>query len=138
MRAPVENWLEWRAVPSYVLCILGLSMNSTADTCPVCHAGVRLTDEVGSPIVCPKCGKELVIKYKYYRLWLVIAYALGFLVAYIQKLEGAILFGAVVLYGLVIFLGLGYLVLPLLPHQLKVARSHVQGLGIEEDKRNID
>jgi hypothetical protein len=77
----------------------------------------------------------LVIKYKYYRLCLVIAYALGFLVASIQKLEGPILFGAVVLYGLVIFLGLGYLVLPLLPHELKAASSQVQGLGIEDDER---
>ena len=117
---------------------MALSRNSTADICPVCHAGVGLTDEVGSPIVCPECGKELVIKHKYYHLCLVIAYAIGFLVAYIQKLEGLILFGAVVLYGLVIFLGFGYLVLPLLPRQLKVATSHVQGLGIEEDKRNID
>ena len=110
-------------------------MNSASDMCPACHAGLGLTDAVGSPIVCRECGKELVIKYKYYRLCLVIAYALGFLVAYIQKLEGPILFGAVVIYGLVIFLGLGYLVLPLLPHELKVASSHVQGLGIQDDKR---
>jgi DNA-directed RNA polymerase subunit RPC12/RpoP len=115
-----------------------MSRNSTANICPVCHAEVGLTHEVGSPIVCPECGKELVVKHKYYHLCLVIAYALGFLVAYIQKLEGLILVGAGVLYGLVIFLGLGYLVLPLLPHQPRVATSHVQGLGIEEDKRNMD
>ena len=72
-------------------------MNSASNTCPVCHAGLGLTDEVGSPIVCHECGKELVIKYKYYGLCLVIAYALGFLVAYIQKLEGPILFGAIVI-----------------------------------------
>jgi hypothetical protein len=113
---------------------MALSMNSTADICSVCHAGLGLTDEVGSPIVCRECGKELVIKYKYYRLCLVIAYALGFL-WHISKVEGTILFGAVVLYGLVIFLGLGYLVLPLLPHELKVASSPVQRLGIEDGKR---
>jgi len=110
-------------------------MNPASDMCPACHAGLGLPDAVGSPIVCRECGKELVVKYKYYRLCLVIAYALGFLVAYIQKLEGPILFGAVVIYGLVIFLGLGYLVLPLLPHELKVASSHVQGLGIQDDNR---
>ena len=112
-----------------------LSSNATTDICPVCLGALGFTDEVTYPIVCPNCGKELVIKYKYFRLCLVIAYALGFLVAYIQNLRGPIFFGAFVLYGLVIFLGLGHLVLPLLPHELKVASSHVQRLGIEDDER---
>jgi predicted RNA-binding Zn-ribbon protein involved in translation (DUF1610 family) len=112
------------------------SWNSDTDICPVCQAGLGLTEEeVTFPVACPNCGTQLMVRPKYYRLYVVVSCALGFLVAYIQKLEGPLLFGASLLYTLAILLGLGYWVLPFLPQELKVVSTHVQGLGIKDDKQ---
>ena len=75
-----------------------------------------------------------MVRPKYYRLYIVVSFALGFLVAHIQRLEGPLFFGAFLLYTLAILLGLGHWILPFFPQELKVVAPYVQSLEIKDDE----
>ncbi len=110
--------------------------NSSDDHCPQCRSRLNLEEiilkegTVPNPIVCPECGRELVLRSKYHKSSVLIWYAFGFLIAGSQKLEFPVFLLVFPVYGFLILLVLLRYVLPHLPSELRVKHQHLQGLGL--------
>ena len=79
-------------------------------TCPVCHSrSVEFDLTAGRHVRCRNCDAELLIKFKYYILYVLISVLGALLVARLQGLEGPIFVGGALLYA-VVFLAAGFFV----------------------------
>jgi predicted RNA-binding Zn-ribbon protein involved in translation (DUF1610 family) len=112
------------------------SWKSRADRCPECQSPLKLEEgAVPYPLFCPECGRDLVLRCKHLKWLILFSEACGFLVAYVQKLEGPVFLAASLTYGFLFILALRRFVMPLLPHELTPTYRHIQGLGLDPPKR---
>ena len=109
---------------------MDLLLKLSVDHCPVCRSPLTLEDGVvPDPIVCPECGRELVIRPKHFKWLIQITWACALVVAYVQKLEGLAFVAAFLAYTLLFMFALRQFVMPFLPHELVAAHLYTQRLG---------
>jgi predicted RNA-binding Zn-ribbon protein involved in translation (DUF1610 family) len=106
------------------------------DHCPECRSPLKLEEGVVPyPLVCPECGRELVLRCKHLKSLILISELCGLVVAYVQKLDGLVFLVAFLTYGFLILLGLRRFVMPFLPHELRSTHHHTQGLRLDPPDR---
>jgi predicted RNA-binding Zn-ribbon protein involved in translation (DUF1610 family) len=109
---------------------MGLALKLSADHCPACQSPLKLEDGVvPNPMVCPECGRELVIRPKHLKSLLWMSLMCGFVVSYIQKLEVPVFLVAFPVYSFLVLLCLRQFVMPFVPHELVAAHLYTQRLG---------
>lgn len=93
--------------------------------CPVCfNHSVALDLSSGRHVRCPECGAELVLKFRYYTVYVLISVLGALLLAHFQRLDGPLFVGGALLYFVVLLTVGFFIVVRLFPLKVELNDQH--------------